>query len=277
MRISRCCFRPAAGMVWAALAWGPIPLCASDASGLTLEQKEQFLRTAKIVTEKSAKKGITNTSRVTLSDGKLTHDASVQQIDEHKDVFQGQNGSSEINFKDTYKFNVAAWKLARLLGIDDMMPPYVERKHSGISASYSWWIDDVLMDEEERVKKNVNAPDSDTWNQEMWVVRVFDQLIYNTDRNLTNLLIDKQWHIWMIDHSRAFRTRHELPNAKNLTRCDRNLLVKMKVLDQATLEKELMPYVNKEEIKGLLGRRDAIVKFFEAKGDSVLYDRPSRS
>src|SRR5215469_1482480 len=127
----------AAGMVSAALlAWGTAALRAQDAPALTIQQKEEFLRTAKVVDEKSAKKGVTDTQRVTLSDGKLTHDASVQRINEHRDVFQGQDGSQEFNFNDTYKFNVAAWKLARLLGIDDMMPPYVERKFKGDSASF---------------------------------------------------------------------------------------------------------------------------------------------
>jgi hypothetical protein len=56
-----------------------------------------------------------------------------------------------------------------------------------------------------------------------------------------------------------------------------DLLAKLKGLDQATLEKELMPYVSKEEIKGLLARRDLIVKFFEKKGESALYNRPKRS
>jgi hypothetical protein len=75
------------------------------------------------VVDKPAKKGVTDTRRVTLTDGKVTHDANVQRIDEHKDVFEGQDGTKEFNFKDSYKFNVAAWKLARLLGLDDIMPP----------------------------------------------------------------------------------------------------------------------------------------------------------
>jgi hypothetical protein len=261
----------------AALACFAVSSLAQTAPALTIEQKEEFLRNAKIVGDKSAKKGITDTQRVTLSDGTLTHDASVQRIDEHKDVFQSQDGTSEFNFKDTYKFNLAAWKLARLLGIDDMMPPYIDRKYKGDSASYSWWVDDVMMDEEQRTKQHTTAPNLDAWNQEMYVVRVFDQLVYNTDRNLGNLLIDKSWHIWMIDHSRTFRTRHDLRNAKNLVQCDRNLLAKMKALNEPTLKKELSPYVNGEEIKGLLARRDLIVKFFESKGESALYDRPKRS
>ncbi len=261
----------------AALACLVVSAAAQSTPALTIEQKEEFLRTAKIVADKSAKKGITDTQRVTLTDGTLTHDASVQRIDEHQNVFQGQDGTSEFNFKDTFKFNVAAWKLAKLLGIDDMMPPYVERKFKGDSASYSWWVDDVQMDEEDRTKKHINAPNMEAWNQEMYVVRVFDQLIFNTDRNLTNLLIDKQWHIWMIDHSRTFRTRHDLRNAKNLVQCDRTLLAKMKALDEPMLKKALSPYVNSEEIKGLLARRDLIVKFFESQGESALYDRPKRS
>lgn len=278
MRIANhCLLGTAAACLAAVQLWGTLPARAQDAPSLTTQQKEQFLRTAKIVSEKSAKKGITDTQRVTLTDGKLTHDASVQRIDEHKDVFQGQDGTSEFNFKDTWKFNIAAWKLARLLGIDDMMPPYVERKFKGDSASFSWWVDNVMMDEEERTKKNLTAPNSELWNQEMYVVRVFDQLIFNTDRNLTNLLIDKDWHIWIIDHSRSFRMRHDLRNVKNLVQCDRDLLAKMKALNEATLKKELSPYVNGEEIKGLLARRDAIVKFFESKGPSALYDRPKRT
>ena len=278
MRTSRRLLRWAAlGSFVLAVPFSAVPLRAQDPATLTVEQKEEFLRTAKITKEKSAKKGITDTQRVTMSDGKLSHDASVQRIDDHKDVFQGQDGTSEFNFKDTWKFNVAAWKLARLLGIDDMMPPYVERKFKGDGASYSWWVDNVMMDEEDRTKKNITAPDLDAWNQEMYVVRVFDQLIYNTDRNLTNLLIDKDWHIWMIDHSRSFRMRHDLRNEKNLVQCDRALLAKMKALDAATLKKQLSPYVNSEEIKGLLARRDLIVKFFENKGPGALYDRPKRS
>jgi hypothetical protein len=51
----------------------------------------------------------------------------------------------------------------------------------------------------------------------------------------------------------------------------------MKTLDQATLTKELGKDISKEEIKGLLARRDVIVKLFEAKGESALFDRPSRN
>jgi hypothetical protein len=111
----------------------------------------------------------------------------------------------------------------------------------------------------------------------MWIVRVFDQLIANTDRNLGNLVICKNWDIWMIDHTRAFRARRDLINPANLQRCDRTLLERLRKLDYATLEAAFKPHVTKTEIEGLLARRDRIVEYFDAqvraKGEAnVLYD-----
>jgi hypothetical protein len=267
-----------AGMAVAiSLAAVPVHLGADVGdTRLTLEQQEEFLRTARIVTTHGVSKGVTNTVRVTMTDGRITHDASVQRIDEHRTTFEKSTGGSELNFKDSYKFNVAGWRLARLLGLGDMVPPSVERKFQGQSAAFTWWIDDVLMDEVGRTSKKMQPPDQDRWNSEMYLVRVFDQLIFNTDRNMTNLLIDKQWRIWMIDHTRAFRTQRTLLDARNLVKCDRTLLAKMKDLDAPTLERELAPYANNEEVRGLLARRDRIVQFFESKGSGALYDRPQR-
>ena len=39
----------------------------------------------------------------------------------------------------------------------------------------------------------------------MYKVRVFDVLVYDTDANLTNVLIGEDWKIWRVDFTRAFR------------------------------------------------------------------------
>jgi len=256
------------------LACGSSLLRAGDAPALTIDQQEAFLRTAKIGGAKGNKKGVTDTVRVTLTDGKITHDANVQRIYEHRPTYQLQSGTTILNFKDTYEDNIAAWKLARLLGLEDMLPPSVDRKYQGQSASFTWIIDDFQMDEAERMAKKVQPPDQENWAKQINTMRAFDQLIYNWDSNATNLLIDTHWRIWLIDQSRSFRTDRTLENPKMLNQCDRMLLARMKALDEATLVKELKPYVSKEEVKALLARRDLIVKFFEAKGESALYDRP---
>ncbi len=215
---------------------------------------------------------MTDTSRITLSDGKVTHDASIQSVDEQRPgVYLG-----ETNFKDSYRFNIAAWKLALLLGIDDMVPPSVKHRCGDKDAAYTWWIDDVMFDEQGRKAKKALAPDQEAWNKEYDVVNVFDQLICNVDRNQTNLLIDTKWRIWMIDHSRSFRQQKFLKDPSVLTQIDRSLLAKMKTLDRSTLKKEIGKYVLDSEIDGLLARRDLLVKFFEAKGESGLFDPDSR-
>jgi hypothetical protein len=245
-------------------------LHAADA--LTWQQKEEFLTKAKITQTKDAKKGVTGTSRLTLTDGTLTHDASVQTIDDYKPNFL-----NEIGFKDSFKFNIAGWKLARLLGIDDMIPPSVKRSFQGKAASFTWWIDNIIMDETERRAKNAQPLDAEAWNQENNVMQVFDQLIYNMDRNQTNMLIDQGWHLWLIDHSRSFRVHKSLKDASVLKSVDRGMLAKMKALDEATLIKEFGRDVSKDEVHGLLARRDLIVKFFDSKGESALFDRPKRN
>ena len=192
-------------------------VCAAEMPKLTLVEQEEFLKKAKVEKTKAARGGITGSLQATLSDGKITHDAHIQFIDESKSRFEGTRGV-EINFRDSFKFNVAGYRLAKLLDLH-MIPPSVERMYQGKAAAFTWWVDDVLMDEAGRLKKKLTAPDAEKWNEQMHVVRVFDQLIFNTDRNLGNLLITKDWDIWMIDHTRAFRTSKDLLNPKNLVKC----------------------------------------------------------
>jgi hypothetical protein len=97
----------------------------------------------------------------------------------------------------------------------------------------------------------------------MNIVYVFDQLIYNTDRNLGNLLITKDWKVWMIDHTRAFRTYKHVAEKRVLRQIDREFLNHLRALDRATVVQHLSEYLSKMEIEGLLARRDEIVSFFD--------------
>jgi hypothetical protein len=235
---------------------------------LTPEQKEAFLLNATIQRVHAAKKGITGTLRATLSDGVITHDASIQKIDHSATRFETNRGV-ELHFRDCYKFNIAAWRLARLLGLENMTPPSVARRYAGSEASFTWWVDDVQMDEVERLKRKANAPDKAAWSREYFVVKVFDQLIYNTDRNAQNILYDKDWRTWMIDHSRAFRIQDTLLDPKVLERCDLRLFNSMKGLTEADLNRELGAWLRNVEIKALLKRRDRIVGMFENRPDKL--------
>lgn len=237
---------------------------------LSLEEKESFLREAEVIRCSEAKKGITRSLRATLSDGKLTNDASIQRIDFRRNLYQTPTGT-HINFRDCYKYNIAAYRLAVMLGIDTV-PPSIERRYGGSSGSFTWWVEDVMMDEGERLKRKIAPPDAASWNQQMYVVRVFDQLIDNIDRNMQNLLITKDWRVWMIDHSRAFRPTTSLRKVSDLRKCDRTLLVKLRGLSAEQLKTKIGEYLTTTEIKTLLTRRDLIVRHFEGLGENALYD-----
>ena len=157
--------------------------------------------------------GITGSSRATLRLGAEEHDAHFQAIDERKAIFEARG--TELGFRDAWQDNLAAYHLDRLLGLD-MVPVTVERSVRGKRGALTWWIDDVILNEQARVAKKVTPPDPTSWNAQTLILRVFDELIANTDRNQTNLLIDKHWKVWMIDHSRAFRRTPDL-KAENLT------------------------------------------------------------
>jgi hypothetical protein len=235
---------------------------AGDEPNLTKEQIKQFLVTAKVVGSHGAKKGVTNTSRLTLSDGTVTHDASFQPIDEHKHEMKLANGAIELNFVDSYKYNIAAYALAELVGMDDMLPVYVERKWDGKIGSLSWWLP-VKMDDAERHKQKLQAPNVDAWNNQMYKIRVFDQLVSDSDPNLTNVLIGENWQIWRVDFGRAFRLNKEPKDPKELTRCDRQLWQKLKALDGNALTEKTNGYLTKDEVKAVMMRRDKIVAQFQ--------------
>lgn len=251
----------------------------SSAAKLSRAEMEEFLIKAKVVARKNLSTGITNSQRGTLDDGNLRHDAHIQTVDIQKATFQTVS-RTEFNFRDSYKFNMAAYELDKLLELN-MVPVSVERKIAGNMAAVTWWVDDTLMTELDRHKKKMEPPDLKTWNPQMYVCRVFDQLIYNTDRNLGNLVITKDWKIWMIDHTRAFRTMTDLPAPENLVQCDRKLLGKLRGLNKDVLTTGLERYLTSPQIEGLLARRDKIVSFFDdqvaKKGEAaVLFDLKGR-
>jgi hypothetical protein len=245
-------------------------------------EMEHFLLTAKIVSQKKLESGTTGAVRVTLSDGKLTHDAQFQPIDVYKPVFRGAEGTVEKNFRDSYKFNIAAYRLGKLIGVNNI-PMSVERDMDGKLGSMTWWLDNIWMTEAERRDRGIKPPASQFWVDELNIVRVFDQLIYNTDRNQGNLLITPEWKLWLIDHTRAFRTAVAMQKKNALPgRIDHKVLAGIKQLNTVQVKQQLGAYLRPEEIAAILGRRDLILQHFDReikeKGeDSVLTGMPRKT
>ena len=265
-------FRVSRGVVVLCLA--VLSQAAAQEPNLTEQEIKQFLLQAKVINSKHTSNGVTSPYRFTLSDGKLTHDASFQPIDVSGSNVQ-MEGGTEPNFRDSYHFNIAAYELAKLLGISDMIPVYVQRKWNGDNGSLSWWVPSK-MDEETRKKGNIQPPDLSAWNKQFNKMWVFTELVYDTDRNATNMLITEDWKLWMIDFSRAFRLSHDLQDPKHLGMCDRQLLANLRQLKEADVLEKTKPHLTKDLVKAVMARRDKIVAFYDKwiaqKGESaVLY------
>ena len=255
----------------ALLAGQGVPPAATPS--LTPEDMEAFLLKAKVTNRRDAGSGVTGSSRVTLSDGRLSHDAHVQAVDVARAVFTAGK-ASEVNFKDTYRYNIAGYRLARLIGLDHV-PMSVERNIEGKLAAVTWWVDDVQMDEGARLKKKTMAPDVQRFAKQIQVMKIWDELIQNKDRNGGNLLWTSDWSMWLIDHTRAFRLGKELVAPADLTRCDRRLLDGMRALTAESLAKAIGDSLTKEEQGAVLARRDLIVKHFDDRiaklGEGILF------
>jgi hypothetical protein len=112
---------------------------------------------AEIVERQGIGIGITDSEVVTLDDGMVQHDAQIQTIYEQESIKRFENGTTEIGFTDFYTYNIAGYRLDRLIGLD-MVPVAVPRRDSRQNAAFMWWIDDVQMMEADRYLEDIPTP-----------------------------------------------------------------------------------------------------------------------
>lgn len=231
---------------------------AAQSTAFQGEAVETFLERGRIVTIRDLGSGITRPQRATLEFEGRRNDAVFKNVDIRK---QGattlEDGSVEVGFRDTWETEVAAYRLDRMIGLG-MVPATVERRVGRDTGSLQWWVDS-MMSEADRLERRLEAPDPEAWNQLMFKVRLFDQLILNTDRHARNMLVTEDFQIRLIDHSRAFREKSELPAPELLERFSRSLLDAIAKLDRDGLKAQIGRYLSNGELDRLLERRDALL------------------
>ena len=222
---------------------------------------EEFLRTGTIERVDKIPVGVTKPERGFFAPGGLAASAAVKHLP------MGQRAG----FWEAYKSEIAAYELDRLLGLD-MVPPTVERRVGSDLASVQLWVEGC------RVLKDVDqkqCPKPVEWAIQVCRQRVFDNLVSNIDRNAGNMLVDGEWNIILIDHSRAFGS-DRMPFMKEMTRVDRAFFERLKALDEASVMKRVRPWVLGDgTARAILKRRDKIVAHFETlareKGEAVVF------
>jgi hypothetical protein len=249
------------GLVWA------LPLPAQEPFGLPLkgEAAETFLRTAEVVRKRGIDSGITNPDQYTLSDGTTTCRAVWKTIDEFKrGVTSLEGGGVIVDFADSWKHEVAAYELDRLIGLD-LVPPTVERTFGRTVGSLQMWVEGA-MTEADRKQKKAAPPDIRAWNEQMYKVRLLHQLTDNTDfRNIRNVLCDPSFRVYAVDSSRAFTIYANLRAEKELVRFSRSALEALRALDRPSLDAKVGRWLSGPQIDGILKRRDKILALAERR------------
>jgi hypothetical protein len=237
-----------------------------DGQVLPFEREEEildFLQTSRVLSQKTVREGVNQILELLVEKEGVEMHAAWRIVDLSRLRMTMADGTVELNFRDCCLFEVAAYRLGRILGLT-CIPPVVRRKIKGREGSLQLWIEGATM-EKERKKKGLTPPNPVAWFYQRQTMRLFDSLIYNEDRNLGNLLIDSSWKLWLIDHTRAFRLYEKPKNLESVLHCDRELFERLKQLDRGTLDAELKGLLKGSEIKALLSRRDHIVNHFERR------------
>ena len=99
---------------------------------------------------------------------------------------------------------------------------------------------------------------------EQWqLMFIFDALIYNEDRTKQNMVYGREdWMMYLIDHSRAFRTHRGRPAdiRKVELRLSPLLAGRLEALEYTDLNVAMSGLLEKAQIQALLKRRDEILE-----------------
>ncbi|MCJ7612557.1 MAG: hypothetical protein MUP19_09865 [Candidatus Aminicenantes bacterium] len=222
---------------------------------------EEFLATAKIVAEEqmTGAESVTNPWRLTLEKDGVRHIALWKNI-----------SGRPKGYIDSWKYEVAAYRLDKLLGLN-MIPPTVERSYNG-PGSLQLWVES-WMTLKKKMDDKVKIPSYKIfyWNRALYLQRFFDNLIANEDRHQNNYLITKDWRMYLIDHSRSFRTYGDFlkkllytdkrrDGPMEMQEIPRALVDKIKTLNFEAIRQAVGDYLTDDEINGMLTRRDLILK-----------------
>jgi hypothetical protein len=239
------------------------------------EEVESFLASARVVSSKRIGTGITDPRKVLLQkDGIRTH-AIFKDVDELRKGVERSHHKTYLNFRDYHLFECAAYRIDRLLGLN-RVPPAVPRRIGATSGSLQLWMEQTIMDKERR-DRELSAPDPVRWLQQRQMMELFDNLLGNDDSNLGNLLIDRRWNLWFIDHTRCFITAKKPLYPERIIYVERSMWQALRALDEETLSSELEPYLTSREIEALLARRNALISYIQGlfarySEDLVLFD-----
>jgi hypothetical protein len=175
----------------------------------------------------------------------------------------------KTGYWESYKSEIAAYELDKLLGMN-MVPVAVEKRWKGQTGAAILWLAPIRQWKEAQA-----LPKPPKFNREAILMKMFDNLIGNPDRNMGNLLVDAEWNLFLIDHSRAFIDSKDLP--VRMERVDREIWNRMLALDEPALSAALGEWLDGGRIRAILARRDrmknAIDRLLRTTSEAAVFVR----
>ena len=233
-----------------------------DVNGKPLPFQEKaaiadFLRSAEVVDSQKIEVGITAPRRLTLEGSGVRLNAAFRYVDETSTRVRMPDGSYFQKLRDYCGYEVAAYQISLLLEMDNV-PPAVHRKVGREDGTVQIWVTNTMM-EQERIDKGLRAPNGLEWGRQIQEMLVLDELVGNIDRNSGNMLIDENWKVWLIDHTRAFQQGDELRNAGRIRMVRRAFWEALKALDEDAVKAAVSKELNGKNIGDMFERRDLLV------------------
>lgn len=152
----------------------------------------EYMLNARVVQQTTIGSGINRSQKVMLEkDGVRAHAIFREADVTERDAYVG--GRSYRVFRDSFLFEPAAYQLALRIGITNI-PPAVRRRVSGRAGSMQGWLEDQLDEEKEAFK----PPSYGAWAAQVRDMILFDNLIFNVDRNAGNVLVASDYTLVMI-------------------------------------------------------------------------------
>jgi hypothetical protein len=176
---------------------------------------------------------------------------------------------------DSYKYDIAAYELTKLLGVE-LIPPVVEREVDGRPGTLQFFLENCIH-EKDRRRKKLEPPDAKAFANALEELKVFANLAYDDCYNIDDLYIHlADWRVCRVDFSQAFAPMPELLPGCEIATCSKKLYKGLIGLAEKEVRETLGRYLSEEEITACLVRKKLILEKINAliaeKGEeSVLF------
>jgi len=227
--------------------------------GLPLEEVEQLLAGAPIVSVRELGRGSTRPLLIEMKQGGRSFRGVFKTVDE-------QPCETAVDAVDRYHHEVAAYRLARRLGLD-LVPVTVVREWDGRRGSLQQFVEGAV-DRLSVEAYGLEAADAEALERELARGRLFELLVGNPDRSPTDVLyLLEDSRAMCIDHSKAFSLTREVDTgaAELPESIEPELRAALESLDRDGLLGELGELLCDARIDALLVRRDALLAVYDAQ------------